>query len=146
MIRWDEPIEAYHEDGRVVPMTIRRAPARNGTYVTADAPDKETSNEFWNEDGSDRCCLGQWRIRNIAQAPETPHPAPSPSEVGLEVVDVEKPAYVPAHKLPCWLSSEDVKAEIMKLAENGADKAVCWDMMQAVYRLADRALEKEAGR
>jgi hypothetical protein len=49
-----------------------------------------------------------------------------------------RPSYLPAHKQPCWLSSEDVKAEIMKLAENGADKAVCWDMMQAVYRLADR--------
>jgi hypothetical protein len=36
-----------------------------------------------------------------------------------------EPSYLPAHKLPCWLSSEA-----------GADKAVCWDMMQAVYRLA----------
>jgi hypothetical protein len=62
--------------------------------------------------------------------------------VGPEVVGDGKPAYVPPHKLPCWLSSEDVKAEIMKLAENGADKAVCWDMMQAVYRLAARSLEK----
>lgn len=51
----------------------------------------------------------------------------------------EKPDHVPAHKMPCWLSSEDVKAEITKLAEAGADKAVCWDMMQAIYRLAERA-------
>lgn len=47
----------------------------------------------------------------------------------------EQPSYVPAHKPPCWLSSEDVKAEIVKLAEAGADKAFCWDMMQAIYRL-----------
>jgi hypothetical protein len=51
----------------------------------------------------------------------------------------EKPDYLPVHKQPCWLSSEDVKAEIVKLAEAGADKAVCWDMQQAIYRLAEKA-------
>lgn len=50
-----------------------------------------------------------------------------------------QPRHLPPHKLPCWLSSEDVKAEIVKLAEAGADKAVCWDMMQAIYRLAAAA-------
>lgn len=51
----------------------------------------------------------------------------------------ERPNYIPAHKMPRWLSSEDVKAEIIKLAEAGADKAVCWDMMQAIYRLVDQS-------
>jgi hypothetical protein len=52
---------------------------------------------------------------------------------------MDRPSYVPPHKQPAWLSSEDVKAEIVKLAEAGADKALCWDMMQAVYRLAEKA-------
>lgn len=47
----------------------------------------------------------------------------------------DKPDYVPAHRLPTWLSSEDVLGVIRELAEQGADKAVCWDMTQAVYRL-----------
>ena len=50
-----------------------------------------------------------------------------------------KPDYVPTHKLPCWLSSEDLKEEIRKLAESGTDKAACWDFIQVVYKLAEKA-------
>lgn len=50
-----------------------------------------------------------------------------------------KPNYVPVHKLPTWLSSEDVLAAIRALADDGADKAVCWDMTQAIYRLVEKA-------
>lgn len=50
-----------------------------------------------------------------------------------------KPDFVPAHRLPAWLSSEDVLFAIRTLAEGGADKAVCWDMTQAVYRLVEEA-------
>jgi len=49
-----------------------------------------------------------------------------------------KPAFVPAHKMPVWLSSEDVKATIIELADAGVDKAACWDFMQAIYRLVER--------
>lgn len=56
------------------------------------------------------------------------------------------PRFIPAHKMPAWLSSEDVKEEIVKLAQAGADKAVCWDMMQAIYRLTSAAnLREETG-
>lgn len=48
-----------------------------------------------------------------------------------------KPDHIPAHKQPCWLSSEDVKAAIFTLANTGTDKAACWDFMQAIYRLAE---------
>ncbi|WP_156353183.1 MULTISPECIES: hypothetical protein [unclassified Sphingomonas] len=51
---------------------------------------------------------------------------------------MSKPDFIPMHKLPCWLSSEDVKAEIFKLANEGADKAVCWDLLQAIYRLVEK--------
>ena len=51
---------------------------------------------------------------------------------------MSKPDFIPPHKVPCWLSSDDVKAEIVALAEAGADKAVCWDMMQAIDRLAQK--------
>ncbi|MGJ3630152.1 hypothetical protein AB5I41_31140 [Sphingomonas sp. MMS24-JH45] len=37
-----------------------------------------------------------------------------------------KPDFVPAHKQPFWLSSEDVHAAIRALAEAGVDKAACW--------------------
>ncbi len=50
----------------------------------------------------------------------------------------KQPSFVPAHKVPCWLSSEDVKAEIVRLGEAGVDKAACWDFMQAIYRLVER--------
>lgn len=51
---------------------------------------------------------------------------------------MDRPDYDPIQRRACWLSSEDVKAEIVALAEGGADKAVCWDMMQAMERLAAR--------
>ncbi|MGJ3630173.1 hypothetical protein AB5I41_31255 [Sphingomonas sp. MMS24-JH45] len=47
-----------------------------------------------------------------------------------------KPDFVPAHKQPFWLSSEDVHAAIRALAEAGVDKAACWDFTQAIYLLA----------
>lgn len=52
---------------------------------------------------------------------------------------VSKPDYVPSHYPPVWLSSEDVREAIFELASNGADKAVCWDMMMAWRRLVEAA-------
>ena len=48
------------------------------------------------------------------------------------------PIYVPAHKLPTSISSDAVHEEIRNLAKTGADKAFCWDMTQAIYRLVER--------
>lgn len=50
-----------------------------------------------------------------------------------------QPDYVPPHRAPCWLSSEDVKDAIRALADEGTNKAACWDFMQAIYQLQDRA-------
>jgi len=91
---WSKPIEAVHEDGRVVPVALRKW-HRGGQMH--DSPDDDgdyyTTGNFewsavWNADGRHWMGEGRWRIRNVAQAPETPHPAPSPSEVGPEVVAV----------------------------------------------------------
>ncbi len=50
----------------------------------------------------------------------------------------EKPNYVPVHRLPVWLSSEDDRDAIIKLAEAGVDKAACWDFQHAIHMLCER--------
>lgn len=62
---------------------------------------------------------------------------------------MSKPPYVPAHYPSVWLSSDDVKQAIDELAEQGADKAFCWDMNHAINRLiakerANLTQDKEA--
>jgi len=54
-----------------------------------------------------------------------------------------KPDFVPTHKLPTWLSSEDVLQAIRELADQGADKAVCWDMTQAIYKLVNATADPQ---
>jgi len=87
MIRWDEPIEAVHEDGIIIPVEgIHNWP--NTEWPHAGVADRE--HIYMRDDG--RCSratwgdMTGWRIRNVAQAPETGSTAPSPSEVGPEVV------------------------------------------------------------
>lgn len=53
-----------------------------------------------------------------------------------------KPDYIPAHKLPVWLSSAEVHDAIRELAEQGMDKAACWDFTQVIYRLTEQASER----
>lgn len=147
-VDWSRPIEAVHEDGRTMLVNGIHDWA-NDQWPHAGVADRE--HIYMRDDG--RCSratwgdMPGWRIRNVTR-PEVPcnskAPIPSPE---LTARMAGQPGYVPPHKLPCWLSSEDVKAEIMKLAEAGADKAVCWDMMQAVYRLAEKSrAPAEAGK
>jgi hypothetical protein len=67
-VNWNEPIEAVHNDGRVVPATLNHAYVNydgGPERVTLEAPDPSTTNENWHEDGSDWCHLNEWRIRNV---------------------------------------------------------------------------------
>jgi len=81
MIRWDEPIEAVHEDGSVVAMKVAQLNA--GTYADNDhwlatANDQRfpgvPGSSWGNWARKDGQLNGQpgWRIRNVAQVPETP--------------------------------------------------------------------------
>ena len=86
MIRWDEPIEAVHEDGRVA--LVRLDPSHDqpddGTYTITDEP--RDCDWYFTADGLPvPGSYEGWRIRNVAQATETGSTAPSPSEVGPEV-------------------------------------------------------------
>ena len=142
-VDFEGALEAFNEDGRVVPAHViwARSPDNEGDFWLALVGEDSLFCAGTDDDRISPMADG-WRIRNVPANPQAPTPSPE-----LTARMVAQPGYVPPHKLPGWLSSEDVKAEIMKLAEAGADKAVCWDMMQAVYRLADasRALA-EAGK
>jgi hypothetical protein len=53
-----------------------------------------------------------------------------------------EPTYVPVHRVPVWLSSEDVRQAISEVvAQIGSDdaKAFGWDMMCAITALSSRA-------
>jgi len=57
-----------------------------------------------------------------------------------------RPTYTPAHRLPAWLSSEDVKAAIARVVEaRGEDaKAVAWDLLQEINLMVDAPQHREA--
>lgn len=46
----------------------------------------------------------------------------------------DKPDYTPVHKKAQWLSSEDVKGMIFKVADAGGDKATCFDLLAEIER------------
>lgn len=47
-----------------------------------------------------------------------------------------QPAYVPAHRAPVWLSSDDVRRTIMALGDRpGVCKATLWDVLVAVGKM-----------
>lgn len=71
-IDWNDELEAYHKDGRVVAMTLNPAASDvKATRMTMSAPDPEQSNVYWEEDGRD-CVYGSgWRIRNRQSTPST---------------------------------------------------------------------------
>lgn len=63
-IDWSKPIEAYHEDGRVVAVTLAMS---DGIVArTKECPDEKETNRAWNIDGTDCCHKKLWRIRNVA--------------------------------------------------------------------------------
>lgn len=68
-VDWGKPIEAYHEDGRVVPVMVDGKPDTNGDqYTCSDHTDVPSvwraSGEPWvGHNGR----LRGWRIRNVAE-------------------------------------------------------------------------------
>lgn len=70
-----KPLEAVeHATGRVVPMIFDRLDSYNPTkfFWTQDSPCNSTSNTAWHMDGTDRCGLKKWIIRNIAEVVAQP--------------------------------------------------------------------------
>lgn len=70
-VRWGDPLEAVHTDGRVMPVTRVGEPDRAGDYTTM--PSIEGAGGIWHADGtawgtdlSKRSHLTEWRIRNVA--------------------------------------------------------------------------------
>ena len=76
-VDWSRPIEAVHEDGRVMPMAVRGTPNPYGPVETTMSPDPKVTNEFWYKDGRDYCITrSAWRIRNIPEHPTPTQYAP----------------------------------------------------------------------
>lgn len=73
-VDWSRPIEAVHEDGRVMPVTVSGPDDR--LWRTNESPVDGSSNVYWNEDGSDVCLRSRWRIRNIPEHPTPTQYAP----------------------------------------------------------------------
>jgi len=96
-VKWDQPIEAVHEDGRVVAVTSASADKGNTHYDIYGSPDVFVSR-------ADGWTNSSWRIRNVATPPAeatsysrrqehdrgatlSHATAPNGGEVGPEVVD-----------------------------------------------------------
>lgn len=74
-VDWSRPIEAVHEDGRVVPVTFFGGPDHQGHYQTNECPDPQNANTWWMGSGAS-CCRGtSWRIHNVQ--PSTPERDPA---------------------------------------------------------------------
>jgi hypothetical protein len=134
MIRWDEPIEAVHEDGRVVAV-VAAAPDIDGDRQTA--PTLEGGYDLFCPDGSS-WSGGPWRIRNVAQAPETGSTAPIPSEVGPEVTE-RMIALVRsmAREEAGWVNFDEARAIVALLPE-----PVDADLLEVRRIVADALPEK----
>lgn len=79
-INWRAPIEAVHEDGRVVAVTAAAADTGSTHYDIYGHPDVFISRaDGWTNTG--------WRIRNVATTPADARTAPNGGEVGPEVVE-----------------------------------------------------------
>lgn len=52
---------------------------------------------------------------------------------GIPVKRNSKPTYTPAHTVPVWLSSQDVKNAILQMQD--ADKATLWDVLTLICQL-----------
>jgi len=66
-----KPLEAVEiATGRVVPMEFSMMDLLyDDLFYTEASPCPATSNSAWNLDGTDRCHVKQWLIRNVALAP-----------------------------------------------------------------------------
>lgn len=91
-INWDAPIEAVHEDGRVVAVTLVKYEFEpDGKDTRRVEPAVELYSNWFHEDGTR--WDGGWTIRNVA-------PTPTPMEFGPEIkVDGIRPE---------WLKDGDV--------------------------------------
>jgi len=162
-VKWDEPIEAVHEDGRVVAASACYQRADKNWNVAWISHGLHCSGSF--DDEGEPIASWPWRIRNVAQAPQTPHPAPSPSEVGSEVIE-RMIALVRrvAGSESFWVEETEAEARaIVALLPEPVDameqafRAECHCAgdyppqthvvtVEAFKRAVSRALEKEAGR
>lgn len=82
MIRWDESIEAVHEDGRTMKVGCARK-VTSSMMSTDQAP--FGAHPFWNLDGTERASgyPSGWRIRNVT----APTPPNTPAGYSDEVVE-----------------------------------------------------------
>lgn len=74
MIDWTKPLEAYHTDGRVVPVELANGPDGDGDYKLTEPLEQSTRKVlFFTRDGRQRFPLGTypWRIRNRQSAATT---------------------------------------------------------------------------
>lgn len=71
-IDWTAPIEAVHEDGRVVAVVLHSGPDKDGDYkFMPRVTDATADRQFSTPEGYVIGGGGQWRIRNLVQA-QTP--------------------------------------------------------------------------
>lgn len=170
-INWSQPIEAVHEDGRVV--AVCRCDSPEGAYhISPSLPGG------WFAFGSDGAHLAHnagWRIRNVATPPADARTAPNGGEVGPEVVERMIALVREVARMPKGYSGyasirnaagDEARAIVALLPEPvDADEQYARDLIreqgwlgvgeiggQAVLRMiatahrAGRVLEKEAGR
>lgn len=84
-VDWSRPIEAVHEDGRVVAVTAVRAD--DGDMITDQDLDG-CRRSFRRDTGKSWLSHVHWRIRNVAQ-PEVPTPSPELTARMAEVRDLD---------------------------------------------------------
>jgi len=156
-VDWSRQLEAVHVDGRVLAVDHRDTTKRNSGswFVTLVGAN-------WIVDDEGQVLRSGWRIRNVAQAPGTGSIAPSPSEVGPEVMermialvrgmdgnDDPHPHYDEARAIvallpePVDADEAEVQFILHRWEENELETTE--DAVREALKRG-RALEKEAGR
>lgn len=80
-----KPLEAVNKQtGKVVPLTFKGM--WNGLIQTTTAPCDATSNELWRTDGTDRCFMNEWTLRNVDNALDTSKPLQTRSGLPVDFV------------------------------------------------------------
>jgi hypothetical protein len=144
-VDWSKPIEAIHTDGRVVPVRLIETDPSEPYTPRKISPRLTNPDAWWfQEDGLwDSRRPHDWRIRNVAQAPETTRTAPSGGEVGPEVHSFLVPKLTEAQARE-WVATNapGAKADglLAFLAEHSAllPEPVDADLVEARELLAQR--------
>lgn len=128
-INWGAPIEAVHEDGRVVAAVARQQETPDSYRLVHIAGEMlhDMEQEYAFKENGHRVYARDWTIRNVATPPADARTAPNGGEVGPEVVErmkalVRKMASEPKHLEGAW--TREARAIVALMSDDNATSVI----------------------